>query len=294
MVAGGGHIQRNRRDARCVGVREINGDDAPYGARDLIHQSAGLAEVHVLGVLRDPGNRDVIHGSAVVQVGEDGADHVLERGGGGQSGAGQDIRHHAGIEPADPVSRAGKARRHACDQGGGGAVILPVRLRERRQCHGIRAEAQAMHAGDAVRARCGDAEHIQAYRAGYDASVVMVGVVSGQLAPSGDGQQSRPAIRAEGFREAPQQVCTARAPSCHVAFASQCFQHSIQFPVLYRVQHFACRQQRCARAGRLGSCLIHVCDSPSVSVPGGRRFFFLFFSFAFAACLVCGHFTTFP
>ena len=151
-----------------------------------------------------------------------------------------------------------------------------------------------MHADDAVRARCGDAEHIQAYRAGYDASVVMVGVVSGQLAPSGDGQQSRPAFRAEGFREALQQVCTARAPSCHVAFAPQHLQHSIQFPVLYRVQHFACRQQRCARAGCLGSCLIHVCDSPSVSVPGGRRFFFLFFSFAFAACLVCGHFTTFP
>ena len=47
-------------------IFKVDGDETACGASDLIHQTARLAEMHVLRVLRDLGNFDVIDLAAII------------------------------------------------------------------------------------------------------------------------------------------------------------------------------------------------------------------------------------
>ena len=74
-----------------LGIGKVDGHDAACGAGDLVHQSAGLAEEDVLGILRDAGDLHEGDPAAVVEMVEDRADHVLKGGRGGKPRASWDV-----------------------------------------------------------------------------------------------------------------------------------------------------------------------------------------------------------
>ena len=66
-------------DTRRRGVLEIYGDKAADGARRLIHKSAGLAEIDVLGELSRFCDLHIVDRAVVVQMAEHVSYHDLKR-----------------------------------------------------------------------------------------------------------------------------------------------------------------------------------------------------------------------
>ena len=178
VVARGGHVEGQGLNDGGGGVCEVDGHDAAHGAGHLIHKAAGLAEEPVLGVLGDLGEGHLVHTALVVEVGEDGADHVLEGGGGGQARALEDGGHGAGVKAAHGVAVIGKALAHARDEGGGGTELGLVGLSVDGDIHHVLVKALALEADDAVCAGRGHGQHVQADGGGDDTAVVVVGVVA--------------------------------------------------------------------------------------------------------------------
>ena len=205
VVAGRGHVEGQSLDDGGNGVGEVDGHDTAHGAGHLIHEAAGLAEEPVLGVLGDFGEGDLVHPALIVEVGEDGADHVLEGGGGGQTRALEDGGHGAGVKAAHGVAVVGKALAHARDEGGRGAEPSGIRLIVSCDLHGILAEALAPEADDPVGAGGGHGQDVQADGGGDNTAVVMVGVVARQLTAAGHGKETHLTVGAvhggEGLAE---------------------------------------------------------------------------------------------
>ena len=78
-------------DHRFPGVGKVDPDKAAYGADHLIHESALLAEVDILGKLSDLGNLHCPGFSAVVVLVDDRADQHLKRRRRGKTAAAQHI-----------------------------------------------------------------------------------------------------------------------------------------------------------------------------------------------------------
>ena len=205
VVARGGHVEGQSLDDRGGGVGEVDGHDTAHGAGYLIHETAGLAKELVLGVLGDLGEGDLVHTALVVEVGEDGADHILKGGGGGQTRALEDGGHGAGVKAAHGVAVIDKASANACNEGGGGAELGRVRLIIGSDLHGILAEALAPEADDTIGAGGGHSQDIQADGGGDDTAVVVVGVVARQLTAAGHGEETHLTVGAvhggEGLAE---------------------------------------------------------------------------------------------
>ena len=103
---------------------EVHRHQTASRRRHLIKQTAGLAEIHVFGVLADFRARLVVDGEAVVERVKNGARHHLERRRAAQAAAGHDIRRHRRVEAADFVAQFRHPRRHAAHQRMGFPLLL--------------------------------------------------------------------------------------------------------------------------------------------------------------------------
>ena len=97
-IAVGVEVQADLLHHRTNGIGEVDGHHAAHGGGGLIHQAAGLAEKHVLGVLADLG--DLHRGAFAIpeQVVQHGADQHLKGGGGAEAAAAGDGGGHVHIQ----------------------------------------------------------------------------------------------------------------------------------------------------------------------------------------------------
>ena len=112
-------------------VLEVDGDNAADGAGGLVHQTAGLAEEHILGILADLGDLDLVellHVIVVVLAAQDGTDADLKGCGAGQTGAAQHIAGGVAVKAAHLAACIHNALGDAADQGRG--VLGLARLRD--------------------------------------------------------------------------------------------------------------------------------------------------------------------
>ena len=190
VVACGGHIEGQRLDDGCGGIRKVDGHDTAHGTGHLIHQTAGLSKEHVFGVLRDLGDRHLIHLPTVVEVRQDGTHHILKGGRGGQSRSLEHRGHGAGIESANGIPVIQKSLAHTCDEGGGGAELGLVGGGIGGDLYGILAEAVVPHTDDPIGAGRGHGQHVQTDGGGDDSSQIMIGMVTRQLTATGHGKET--------------------------------------------------------------------------------------------------------
>ena len=119
-MAAGGEIKVHRLDDRMVLIEEVNGHQIPYGRGGLVHQTAGLAEEDVLGVLADLGNFRLGDLAAEEQPIDNGADQHLKGRGGAQAGAGKHRGLAVGIKARDLAAQLRKPGADAPNQSGSG------------------------------------------------------------------------------------------------------------------------------------------------------------------------------
>ena len=123
-VAGLGEVVVHLPHHGSGGVGKVDGHRAAHGGAHLVHQTAGLAEVDVLGILADLGDLNGGEGVLTEEVIENVAHQHLVGGGGGQAGAGQHAGGSPGVKAAHLVAHLLDLGRHAPDQGGGGVALL--------------------------------------------------------------------------------------------------------------------------------------------------------------------------
>ena len=183
-MAAGRKIEIHTADPRLILMEEIDGHQAAHGRRGLIHQAAGLAEEHILGILADHGDLRRIDPAVEEQVVEDGADEHLIGRGRTEAGAGEYRRFCVGIEALDFTAQLHKPGGYAPDQRGGTVDLLRLG-REDVQIHLAQGIALGLDA-DNIRAVAADSRPgIQVHCRGQDTTPLMVGVVAADLRPAG-------------------------------------------------------------------------------------------------------------
>ena len=117
-----GQVDLGLAHHRVFGILEIDGNDAAHRAGCLVHQTAGLAEENILGILADLGNADLpelLHIIVIVLAAEDGPDTDLKGSRAGKAGAPQHVAGGVGIKAAHLAAVVEDPHRHAADQGRG-------------------------------------------------------------------------------------------------------------------------------------------------------------------------------
>ena len=123
-IAGLLKVKRQLLDHGPGRVPEVDEHHATHARRRLVHQTTGLAEVDVLGVLADLRN---FHGGerlAKKQLIENRADEHLERSRTRQSASGQHARAHRRVKALHVCAAPHKFRRHTANQRGGGVFFI--------------------------------------------------------------------------------------------------------------------------------------------------------------------------
>ena len=175
-----------------------------------IHQTAGLAEEAVLGVLRQFRDFHVADLAVVVNVVENVSDHVLERGGRGDARAFEHVGGGVSVKAADRQSLLAEARDHAGNQRIGFFVPRGVGRVVNAEVHNVLGEALALDPDDRACRGGGDRNDVEVDGGGDHATVVMVGVVAGKLASARNRVERRFAIRAVELFEFFHRVQVAR------------------------------------------------------------------------------------
>ena len=184
-------------DSRLGLVGKIHGDDPSHGAGELVHESAGLAEVDVLRVLAHLGHLDGGEGPAAEEVVGDGAHEHLEGGGGAQAAAPEDPGGGIGVKAGDGIPQLLHPGRDAPDQGHGvphlllvDGQVVQVHLRD-AVVAGLDPDDPAFvgdHAGDGVQVHAG----------AQAVAPLMVGVIPAQLRAPRRGEEQRPGVLPAG------------------------------------------------------------------------------------------------
>ena len=177
-----------------AGSSEVDGDNAADGAGGLVHQAAGLAEEHILGILADLGNLDLVellHVIVVVLAAQDSTDADLKGCGAvtDRSRAARCWSCGAEIKAAHLAARIHDALGDAADQGRG--VLGLARLRDEVGDIDVVnfVKAQRLDADDIFLIRGDDGHHIQVDRACQHHAVVVVGVVAADLGAARGGSR---------------------------------------------------------------------------------------------------------
>ena len=186
-VTAGGEIKIHRLDHGIIGLSKVNRHHTAYGGGGLVHETAGLAKEHVLGVLADHGNFRLGHPAVKEQVVQNGANEDLIGGGGAEAGAGQHRGFHVGVKATDRATQLHEAGGHAPNQGGGG-VHLGGHRGQAIQRHGGHGVALGENADDAGIRHTDGGDHVQIYGSGQDPAMLMVGVVTADLRAAGGGE----------------------------------------------------------------------------------------------------------
>ena len=200
----GGQIELGGAHHRVRRVLEVDGDGAAHGAGGLVHQAAGLAEEHVLGVLADLGDldlREFLHVIVVVLAAEDRAHAHLERRRAGQAGAAQHIAGGVSVKAAHLAAGLHKASRHAADEARGmfhlaflGGQDAQVHIVDLIKAVGL----DPHHVILVGRHHC---HNVQIDGGGHHHAVVVVGVVAADLGAAGGGIQTHFPVSAVLLRE---------------------------------------------------------------------------------------------
>ena len=211
-------------DHRVGRVLEVDGDNAADGAGGLVHQTAGLAEEHILGILADLGDLDLVellHVIVVVLAAQDGTDADLKGCGAGQTGAAQHVAGGVAVKAAHLAARIHDALGYAADQGRG--VLGLARLRDEVGDIDIVnfVKAQGLDADDIFLIRGDDGHHIQVDRACQHHTVIVVSVVAADLGAARGGIEAHRAVGAVFLFKFVDQVGIALALLLHGVCAVQ-------------------------------------------------------------------------
>lgn len=195
-VACRSEVERELFNDRFLRVLEVDRDESADSARGLIHQTGGLAEEDVLGVLRDLRDLGVLDLAVVVEAVEYETDHVLESGGGRESGALEDVGGGVSVIAADLVAVLEEAAAHTGDYRLRGVVevLIDGRIGDvdlvDREAFGLDVDVHI-----AARRSCGD--DVEVDGSCEHLAVVVVGVVAGDLASASDREKGYLAVGAE-------------------------------------------------------------------------------------------------
>ena len=189
-VAFCGKVKCNAFCDGLLGVFEVDRNEATCRASDLVHQTAGLAEVYVFCVLGNLGNFDVIYLAIVVEVVEDGADHIFECGRGGKTGAAENVGGGISDEAADREVVLYEAVANTADEGCGTTGVLEYGG-ELIYGNNVFGEACALDADGVVVGLLDDGDDIEVDGGCEDLAVVVVGVVTADLASAGNGEYGK-------------------------------------------------------------------------------------------------------
>ena len=210
----GSKIKINGTDGGMILVGKVNGNQAAHSGGSLIHQAAGFAEEHVLGVLADHGNLRLGNLAVKEQVVDDGTDQHFKSSGGAEAGAGQNGGLHIGIKTAHGTTQFCKPGSNATDQSGGRVdfVSLGGQFLQVHFADGITLGQNT----DGVGAVDTDSSHgIQIHRSGQNTATLMVGVVTADFGTA-RGREEPLRFGAKGSPEALGQG------SFHSSFNFQC------------------------------------------------------------------------
>ena len=200
-------------------IGKVDGDDVTHGGGHLIHQTAGLAEVHVLGVLGDLGD---LHGAdlaLVVQVAQNDTDKYLESGRGRQAATLEHVGGGVGVEAADAVAQIGKASSGTANQRCG-TILLTLHGEQLGDIHLDDGIALGLHT-DAALGGTHHGDDVQIDRTGQHATVVVVGVVATDLGTTGSGEQEQVTLVTESRNKALDGGGIAITLSHHLCLAVQ-------------------------------------------------------------------------
>ncbi len=155
----------------------------------MVHQTAGLAEIFIFGVLcnfRD-GNR--VYRAVVVKIVEHGAHEYLIRRRGRKPRPRQYARSGCRIKTADFVAVIEKALAHPAHKGGGmsGFVFLHGQIRKVYDIHRI---ACAFYTDNILGIYCRRRDSVQINPCRQHLAVVVVGVVAADFGSAGGGKQA--------------------------------------------------------------------------------------------------------
>ena len=182
-MATGGKVEVHRGDHRVVLVKEIDAHQIAHSGGGLVHQTAGLAEEHILRILANPRNLRLAHPAIEEQVVDDGADEHLVGCGGAEAGAREHRGGAVGIKALNLAAQLGKPGSHPPNQGGGGVHFLRLGLQagQLHLGHGIALGQNPDGSGAIYPYR---RQGIQIHRRRQYPAPLMVGVVAADLRPS--------------------------------------------------------------------------------------------------------------
>ena len=210
VVACRGDVKVDLVDHGSGGICKVDANDAANRACNLVHESAGLAEELVLGVLRELCNFNVVNLAVVVKMAKDVSDHILERRRGGDARSLEDVGGGVGVKAANRKILGAEACGNARNESVGAIEALGARLGEVVEIHYVLGEALTLDAHGHIGARCGNRDDIEIDGGCDDATEVVVGVISGELTAARNRVESGVAIRAVKGCEFVDRLCVAR------------------------------------------------------------------------------------
>ena len=186
-MATGSKIEVNRLDDRILLVKEIDGHQIAHGGSHLVHQTAGLAEEHILRVLADHGDFGLRYLAIEEQTVDDGADQHLIGSGRRQTAAGQNGGLAVSVEAFHLAAQLRKAGGHTADQRGCGVDLLRngSQIFQIHNAHGITLGLNADGLGSIDTDCC---HRIQIHGAGQNTAPLMIGMVAADFGTAGSGK----------------------------------------------------------------------------------------------------------
>ena len=171
---------------------------------------------------------------------DDVAHHDLKCCGGRKPRALVDVVGGKGVKVAGLVSVVDKALHHACDQRAGLEVEFGVRRLALGDRHAVLGVALAAQTDKPVVVLRRNGDDVEVDRGGKDAAVVVVGVVAGDLASAGNGEERNIAVDAVVCLKIVNGADIARLLHLGVLCAVELLEHGVQLAAFDFADKFGC------------------------------------------------------